>query len=232
MCAIAATHTDRRQSGDDDPGLTEITINAQKKTFRAKERDTERVQTERLDFWQQIADIRVEDLIFIDEAGVNLAMTRLYARALKGQRATSTRTNQPGKNQTMIGAIALSGIVAALTFEGSTDGPTFLAFVKQVLVPNLWEGACVILDNLKAHHVEGVVAAIEAVGAKVIYLPPYSPDFNPIELFWSKVKNRIRDLAPDTSESLYEAIVKSFKSVTKTDLLHWITYCCYCTSPA
>lgn len=161
---------------------------------------------------------------------MNLAMTRLYARALKGQRAPSTRTNQPGKNQTMIGAIALSGVVAALTFQGSTDGATFLTFVEQVLVPNLWEGACVILDNLKAHHVEGVVEAIKAVGANVIYLPPYSPDFNPIELFWSKVKNRIRDFEPSHPEELYEAIVKSFKSVTKTDFLHWITYCCYCTS--
>lgn len=157
-------------------------------------------------------------------------MTRMYARALKGQRATSTRTNQPGKNQTMVGAIALSGIIAALTFEGSLNGDTFLAFVNQVLVPNLWEGACVVLDNLKAHHVDGVVAAIEAAGAKVIYLPPYSPDFNPIELFWSKVKNRIRALEPSNPDELYEAIVTAFKSVTNKDLLHWITYCCYCTS--
>ena len=155
-------------------------------------------------------------------------MTRLYARALKGQRATGTR-HQPGPNQTIIGAIALSGIVAALTFTGSMNGMTFLTFVEQVLVPNLWPGACVILDNLKAHHVAGVVEAIEAVGAKVIYLPPYSPDFNPIELFWSKIKKIIRDLEPSDAKSLYESIVEAFKGATETDFLHWITYCCYGT---
>jgi DDE superfamily endonuclease len=136
-----------------------------------------------MEYWRRIEGIRVEDLVFIDEAGVNLAMTRLYGRALPGQRAYGTRPNQRGKNQTMIGAIALTGIVASLTFEGGTDGNAFRVFIEQVLVPNLWDGACVVMDNFSSHQVEGIEAAIQAVGAKVVFLPPYSPDFNPIEQF-------------------------------------------------
>jgi transposase len=168
--------------------------------------------------------------VFIDEAGVHLAMTRLYARALKGQRAYSTRPQSRGKNQTMIGAMALNGIIAALTFEGGTDGLAFQAFVEQVLAPNLWAGACVVMDNFSSHKVEGIAEAIEAVGARLLYLPPYSPDFSPIEQFWSKVKGILRSIAPRTKQTLDEAITKAFAQVSAKDIQHWFTHCCYCTS--
>jgi transposase len=190
------------------------------------------VQQQRVEYWQQIEQVRVEDLVFIDEAGVNLAMTRLYARALKGQRAYSTRPNNRGKNQTMIGAITLTGVIATLTFEGGTNGNAFRAFVEQVLVPNLWQGVCVVMDNFSSHKVEGIAAAIEAVGATLIYLPPYSPDFNPIEQFWSKVKSIIRLIAPRTKQALDDAITTAFAQASLKDIKHWFAHCCYCTSLA
>ncbi len=168
--------------------------------------------------------------MFIDEAGVNLAMTRLYARALRGHRATATKPSARGQNVTMVGAIALSGVISALTYTGGTDGLTFKTFIEKALVPQLWEGACIVMDNFSSHKVEGVRELIEAAGAKLIYLPPYSPDFSPIENFWSKVKQHIRSAAARTSEALDEAITDAFAAVSLEDIQHWFAYRCYCTS--
>ena len=129
--------------------------------------------------------ILAKDLIFIDEAGINLAMTRLFARAPKGQRARGQRPNKRGKNVSLIGAISLKGVITQLPILGSVDGLTFEAFIAQKLVPKLWKGACVILDNCTIHLGEDVEAMIKAAGARLIYLPPYSPDFSPIENCWS-----------------------------------------------
>ncbi len=105
-------------------------------------------------------------------------MTRLYARALKGKRAHGSRPDKRGKNVTIIGAIALRGIVAAMSFKGGNDKNAFLTYINQVLVPNLWKGACVVMDNFSSHKVAGIKEAIESVGAHLIYLSPYSPDFS------------------------------------------------------
>lgn len=130
----------------------------------------------------------------------------------------------------MVGAIALKGIVTALTYTGGTDGLTFKTFVEKALLPQLWEGACVVMDNFSSHKVEGVRELIESVGAKLIYLPPYSPDFSPIENFWSKVKQHIRSTSALTAETLDQAITDAFEAVSLKDILHWFTYRCYCTS--
>ncbi|MEO1352444.1 MAG: transposase [Cyanobacteria bacterium J06635_15] len=124
--------------------------------------------------------ILVKNLIFIDEAGINLAMTRLFAKAPKGQRARGKRPNKRGKHVSLIGAISLKGVMTQLPILGSVDGITFEAFIAQKLVPKLWKGACVILDNCSVHLGADVEAMITAVGARLIYLPPYSPDFSPI----------------------------------------------------
>ena len=105
-------------------------------------------------------------------------MTRLYARALKGKRAHGARPDKRGKNVTIIGAIALRGIVGAMSFQGGNDKNAFETYIKQVLVANLWEGACVVMDNFSSHKVTGIREAIESVGAHLIYLSPYSPDFS------------------------------------------------------
>lgn len=112
----------------------------------------------------------------------------MYARALRGNRARGTRPQKRGKNVSMIAAIALKGIVTSINLLGATDGLTFEAFVMQLLVPNLWQGATVVWDNSSIHKGEEVELAIRKAGARLINLPPYSPDFNPIENCWSKLK--------------------------------------------
>jgi transposase len=171
----------------------------------------------------------VEDLIFVDEAGVNLALIRLYARALRGQRARGTRPQKRGKNVSMIAAISLKEIVASVNILGAADGLTFEAFVIQKLVPQLWQGACVVWDNTTIHKGEEIKKAIKKAGARLINLPPYSPDFNPIENFWSKVKNTLRSLGARTYLALDEAIANAYSHVRLQDLHGWFTHCCYCT---
>ena len=152
------------------------------------EKHSERVQQKRSEYWQLIQGILAKDLIFIDEAGVNLALTRLFARSPKGERAYGTRPQKRGKNVSMIGALSLSGVVTQISLIGATDGLTFEAFISQKLVPLLWAGACVVMDNCSIHLGEEIKALIEQVGARLIYLPPYSPDFSPIEN--SRVENQ------------------------------------------
>lgn len=126
-----------------------------------------------------IGEVNLEDLVFIDETGSNLAMTRRYARSLKGTRAYGSCPQGRGSNITLVGAMARGGMIAAMTFAGGTDAAAFETYVTQVLTPNLWRGACVVMDNLPAHKVSRIREAIEAVGARLVYLSPYSPDFNP-----------------------------------------------------
>ena len=114
----------------------------------------------------------MSDLIFIDESGVNLAMVRLYARSLRGSRARGERPHRRGKNVSIIGAISVKEVVASVNLLGATDGVTFEAFIVQRLVPKLWKGACVVMDNYSIHKGKEVEKAVQAVGAKVICLPP------------------------------------------------------------
>jgi len=158
--------------------LQRLELTRKKKTFQASEAQTLRVQKLRAQYWTAIGDVKLSDLVFIDETGVNLAMTRGYARAKKGNRAYSKCPYNRGKNVTLIGALALSGLLASFTFEGWTNKDAFLTYVTKVLVPQLWSGACVVMDNLPAHKAKEVREAIESVGARVEFLSPYSPDFN------------------------------------------------------
>ncbi|MEP0755468.1 IS630 family transposase [Trichocoleus sp. Lan] len=208
-----------------------LKLTVKKKTLHAKEKDTQRVQNMRVDFWSKIRDVPVEDLIFLDEAGVNLALVRLYARALRGQRAYGTRPQKRGKNVSMIGAIALKGIVASINILGATDGLTFEAFVLQKLVPNLWKGATIVWDNSTIPKGQEIEQALREAGAKLIYLPPYSPDLNPIENFWSKVKNTLRSLGARTYKALDLAISEAFSQVSLKDIRNWFAHSCYCISP-
>lgn len=157
-------------------------------------------------------------------------MVRLYARSLRGQRARGVRPHKRGRNVSMIGAISVKQVVASVNLLGGTDGITYDAFISQKLVPKLWKGACVLMDNYSIHKGEEVKKAIEAVGAKVLYLPPYSPDFSPIENFWSKVKGILRSLGARTYQALEQAIAEAFSQVSEPDIRNWFTHCCYCTS--
>ena len=128
----------------------------------------------------------------------------------------------------MIGAIDRGGVVAAMTIDGSTDGEVFLAFVEQVLVPELHDGDIVIMDNLGAHKTKAVKDAIVGAKAELIYLPPYSPDLSPIELFWSKIKTFLRTQAARTREKLDDYISAALELVKVSDLLGWFKHCGYC----
>lgn len=185
------------------------------------------MQAAREAFTQAVAEVKPEQLVFLDEFGCNTKMTRLFARALKGQRAFGSAPVNYGPNVTVVGAIRLEGMVTEMRLEGAMDGETFLAFTEQFLAPSLRSGDVVVMDNLASHKVKGVVEAIEAVGASVLYLPPYSPDFNPIELCWSKVKAYLRAYAARTKQALDQALAKGFDAVTSQDLNGWFKHCGY-----
>ncbi len=158
--------------------------------------------------------ILAENLIFIDESGVNLSLARLFARAPKGKRAKSKRPMKRGKNVSLIGAIGLKGVITQVSLIGATDGLTFEAFISQKLVPKLWKGAYVVMDNCSIHKGEEVAALIQAAGANLIYLPPYSPDFSPIENCWSKIKSILRSIGARSYPDLAKAIESAFNHVS------------------
>lgn len=163
----------------------------------------------------------------MDESGVNLAMTRLFGRAPRGERVCDAVPQNYGENVTLLGALSLSGIEALMSVNGATDSDIFLAFVREVLSPTLRAGDVVIWDNLGAHRSAAVREAVEARGASVVFLPPYSPDFNPIERCWSKIKTALRAAKARTREALEAAIKRALSTVTTSDAQAWFTHCGY-----
>lgn len=166
-------------------------------------------------------------LKFLDEAGSNLSMTRLYGRAAPGERVFDSVPQNYGENISMLATLSLSGITAPMTISGAVDGLVFLAYVEQVLAPTLFPGDVVVMDNLGAHKVKGVREAIEGRGAKLIYLPPYSPDLNPIEKCWSKIKTYLRAAKARTRETLEKALKEALLLVTEKDARGWFASCGY-----
>jgi transposase len=190
------------------------------------------VQLARFEYWQLLKGIAPEDLIFLDESGINLALIRRCARSLKGKRAYGERPNRRGKNVSVIGAVSLKEVLVHWSALGAIDGLTFEAFIAIKLVPKLWKGAVVIMDNCSIHkNNETLEELIKAAGARLIYLPPYSPDFSPIENGWSKVKSILRRIGARTYPDLLKALKTAFSEVTSDDLLGWFTHCCYCAAP-
>lgn len=171
--------------------------------------------------------MRVEDLIFVDESGVNLAMTRLYARSPRGTRAFGSAPRNWGDNVTVLSALSIHGPLASMYLAGSTDGAVFLTYLKKVLAPKLWPGAVVVMDNLAAHKVKGVCEVIEAKGARLVYLPPYSPDFNPIEGAWSQFKSHLRKAAARTKRALARAIREGLARISARDACGHFAHCGY-----
>lgn len=154
---------------------------------------------------------------FLDEAGSNLAMTRLDGRAAKGERVVETVPQNYGRNITMLASLSLSGIEAPMTINGAVDAIVFKVYLEQVLLPTLKAGDIVVMDNLPAHKVAGVRELIEARGAKLIYLPPYSPDLNPIEKCWSKIKTCLRRAKARTRTELEKALREALLLITPED---------------
>jgi transposase len=166
-----------------------------------------------------------QKLVFIDESGAKTNMTRLRGRAQHGSRLFAFAPHGHWCTTTMISAIRLSGETAAMEVEGASDGLVFREYVRSVLVPWLHPGDIVVMDNLRTHYDAEALRLIEACGASVKFLPPYSPDFNPIEKMWSKIKNLLRGLAARTQQELSDAITLAFGAVTPEDAQGWFSSC-------
>ena len=171
--------------------------------------------------------MRPKNLVFVDESGVNLAMTRLYARSRRGTRAFGSAPRNWGENVTILSALGWRGPLASMYLPGATDGPVFLTYLKKVLVPRLWKGAVVVMDNLGAHKVTGVQALIEAAGAQLLYLPPYSADLNPIEPAWSQFKSHLRRVGARTKRALARAIREGLARIRPFHARAYFAHCGY-----
>jgi transposase len=197
---------------------------AQKKSQIAQERDEE-VRG----LWRWLAShFDARRLVFVDESGFNTSMTRLRARAPRGKRAYGKVPRNRGKNTTLIAAITLEGAMGeSMTIEGATDSEVFEAYVEHFLAPSLSEGQVVVLDGLGAHRTEKVKELIEARGADLVFLPSYSPDLNPIEEAFSKIKQLVRKVGARTREALVEAIGRALAAVTPEDATGWFAHAGY-----
>jgi transposase len=169
--------------------------------------------------------------VFIDESGVHLAMIRAYARAPGGERARGARPQRKGKNVSIIGAMAWKGLIALFNAPGGVNTVTFKDFVCRKLISNLWLGAYVVVDNYKIHKSPEVEAEIKKAKAHLVFLPPYSPDFNPIENYWSKLKTILRSIGARTYEKLDKAIKEAYEQISTQDIRNWFTHDCYCHEP-
>jgi transposase len=165
--------------------------------------------------------------VFIDETGASTKMTRLRGRAPRGQRCRAAVPHGHWKTTTFVGALRLHGLTAPMVLDGPMNGPAFLAYVEQVLTPTLRKGDIVVMDNLPAHKVAGVRTAIETAGACLRLLPPYSPDFNPIENAFAKFKALLRTAAARTVPALWDAIRDALPKFTPNECRNYFKACGY-----
>jgi len=163
----------------------------------------------------------IDKLIFLDESGVNTGMTRLYGRNSGNKRVIGYMPDVRFERTSILSSIRVNGDMVPIVFEGALNGELFKAYISQCLAPTLHKGDIVIMDNLTSHKVKGVLEPIIAAGASVIYLPPYSPDLNPIELMWSKMKAYLRKVKARTKELLEIAIAEALEHITTSDILAW-----------
>jgi transposase len=173
----------------------------------------------------------IDQLKFIDECGVHLGLTRLYGRAAPGQRVVEATIAYSGPNYTLVAALSLHQVSAPWLLEGALNGVAFETYVDQVLAPTLRPGDVVVIDNLSAHKGVAIRAAIEARQAQVVFLPPYSPDLNPIEKCWAKVKTALRAAKAQTFDALVEAVRDALHTVTPNDAAAWFAHCGYAIDP-
>ena len=173
------------------------------------------------------ATIAPYSLVFLDESGAKTNMTRLRGRALRGERVHDHAPCGHWYTTTMISSVRLNGKTACMTVDGSTTSEVFRSYVEAVLVPTLKRGDVVIMDNLSPHKDPGTIGLIEQAGASVLFLPPYSPDLNPIEKMWSKVKEWLRSDKARTQEALWDAIAHALAAVTPEDAMGWFASCGY-----
>ena len=209
-------------AGDAGPGTA-----AKKKSLHAAEQDRPDVKQARETWFHQFAQTKLNQLVFIDEFGATTNMTRRYARGPRGQRVVCKTPHGHWKILTTIAALNVNGIRTACCFDGATDTEMFVGFVETFLVPKLKRGQVVVMDNLSAHKSPRVDQLVESVGARVLRLPPYSPDFNPIENAISKMKSLLRKLARRSMQDLETAIATAMSTITPQDARGFLANCGY-----
>jgi transposase len=198
-------------------------VAAQKKSKVAQERDEEQ-----RGLWRWlVTHFDVRRLVFVDESGMHTSMGRLRSRAPRGLRAYGKVPKNRGKNTTLIASMSLCGMGEAMCIEGATDSEAFEVYVEHFLAPSLSEGQVVVLDKLGAHRPKRIRELIEDRGAELVFVPSYSPDLNPIEEAFSKIKNILRKLGARTHEALLEAMEEALFEVTAADAAGWFDHCGY-----
>jgi transposase len=214
-------------------GTADFEITDQKKSLHDSQRETRRVKELRQDYQTRFVDTLgelVKRLKFLDESGAHLGLTRLCGRAAPGQRVVEATPGYSGPHYTLIATLGWQEVTAPWIFEGSMNSATFEVYVRSQLLPTLRPGDILVLDNLSAHTGETIRQLVEAQGARLEFLPPYSPDFNPIELCWSKVKAALRAAKARTLEALVEAAAQALRSISFTDIQNWFAHCGYVLS--
>jgi transposase len=215
------------------PGIEDIELAAQKKSLHDSQRETPRVKALRQDFQMRFVESLgklVKRLKFLDESGAHLGLTRLFGRAARGQRVVEATPGYSGPHYTLVATLGWKEVSAPWIFEGPINRVAFEAYVRSQLLPTLRRGDILVMDNLSAHTGETIRQLIEAQGARLEFLPPYSPDFNPIELCWSKVKAVLRATKARTLEALVDAVAKALRSISFTDIQNWFAHCGYALS--
>jgi transposase len=219
--SVGRGHRHPAQPGDDVAGAAAIGLAAQKKSLIAVERD----EAARAAWRDEAATLTPADLVFVDETSTHTAMTRRRARAPRGERAVGRTPRNHGPNVTLLAALTPEGIGPALAIPGAVDGAVFAAYAARVLAPSLRPGQVVVLDNLSAHKGEDARRAVEAGGWRLLFLPAYSPDFNPIELAFAKVKERLRAAAERTPDGLIAATAKAIDAISAADARAFYAHC-------
>jgi transposase len=202
-------------------------VAAKKKSLHASQRDTPRVKRKRSTFRKEVSELEVKHFKFLDESSINIDLTRLYGRAAPGQRVIDSVPQPSGPQTTTLAVIGWNGVSAPLVLSGAVNGTVFYGYIEQCVVPTLQPGDILFMDNLSAHKVAGLEELIRSCGAHLIYLPPYSADFNPIELAWSKVKTILRRLKARTWPDLIEALKEALQAITTQDIHGWFAHCGY-----
>ena len=215
------------QSGAVMAGVAEDGSASEKKSIHAREQDSEEGRRRRHAWREQLASIDPRLLVFVDESGATTEMTRRYGRAFGGQRVREATPAGHWRTLTVLGAMSAEGLIATMTIEAPTDREVFLGYLEEVLCPRLKPGQIVVMDNLSSHKVAGVSELIHAAGAELLYLPPYSPDFNPIEKCWSKLKQKLRSLKARTLDALETAVAVAIPDISPQNAQAWFKHCGY-----
>jgi transposase len=181
----------------------------------------------RADFRDRAADWLVQHLKWLDEMGSQLNLTRDYGRALPGERIVESLPSAYGSNYTLLGVLGLDGLEAPWLIEGALNGELFKLYIGEVLAPMLQAGDILVMDNLPTHKVAGIAELVAARGARLEYLPPHSPDLNPIERCWSKIKTYLRKAKARSYRALGRAIKEALETISESDIRAWFEFCGY-----